>query len=166
MAQLVTGLAALVPQHAARPFGISGGAAVRAPSPLLLEVPRSRLPYEVPPMPKPFADYEWDPTFPGTFKPGQRGENADLDEVLEEWKDKENPACMELPQDQLWQVPLAPPEDILSWLKRIGLLEEEETGQEEDEILGRGDSLLDDEFDLDDPDEDESGGNQESLEMS
>ena len=59
----------------------------------------------------------------------------DLDEVLEEWKDKENPACMELPQDQLWQVPLAPPEDILSWLKRIGLLEEEETGQEEDEIL-------------------------------
>ena len=46
-------------------------------------------------------------------------------------------------------VPLAPPEDILSWLGRIGLLEEEEA-EEEEEISSRGDSLLDDEFDLDD----------------
>ena len=49
------------------------------------------------------------------------------------------------------QVPLAPPEDILSWLKRIGLLEEEKV-EEEEEALSRGDSLLDDEFDLDDED--------------
>ena len=106
------------------------------------------LPYEVPKQEKPFADYEWDDSFPGTFKPGTRGENQDLAEVLEMWKDRENPACMELPQDQLWQVPLAPPEDILSWLNRIGLLAEEDETLEEEKT--RGDSLLEDEFDLDD----------------
>ena len=118
----------------------------------------------MPEMEKPFADYEWDDDYPGTFKPGKRKEGMDLDEVrptrvdsknldnrlsfllrghlrtvvshllrggwsaalvtvlpwdpqpcrsrgsprmpqvLEMWKDKENPACMELPQDQLWQV--------------------------------------------------------------
>ena len=47
------------------------------------------------------------------------------------------------------QVPLAPAEDILSWLERIGLLETEEQVQEEEEALVRGDGLLDDEFDLD-----------------
>ena len=118
-------------------------------APLRLQEPPFPLPYEVPEQEKPFADYVWDPDFPGTFKPGTRGENYDLDVVLEMWKDKENPACMELPQDELWQVPLAPPEDILSWLGRIGLLEEEEA-EEEEEISSRGDSLLDDEFDLDD----------------
>lgn len=107
------------------------------------------LPYNVPEMPKPFSDYEWDPAFPGSFKPGLAGENYDLDVVLEMWEGRENPACMQLPQDQLWQVPNAPPEDILSWLGRIGLLEEEETGKDEEEPLERGDSLLDDEFDLD-----------------
>ena len=64
------------------------------------------------------------------------------------WKDRDNPACAELPQDQLWQVPLAPPEDILSWLGRVGLLEDEE-GEEEEDGGSRSDSLLDDEFDLD-----------------
>ena len=123
-------------------------ARARHAAPTLLEPP-FKLPYDVPPLPKPFADYEWDPSFPGTFKPGTRGENADIDEVLERWKDRDNPACMELPQDQLWQVPLAPPEDILSWLQRIGLLESEAAAGEEEESLGRGDSLLDDEFDLD-----------------
>ena len=49
------------------------------------------------------------------------------------------------------QVPLAPPEDILSWLNRIGLLEEE--GQDEDEGPGGQSSLLDDEFDLDGEDD-------------
>ena len=113
-------------------------------------------------MPKPFADYEWDPEFPGSFKPGTRGENQNLDEVLAEWEGRDNPACMQLPQDQLWQVPLAPPEDILSWLKRIGLLEEEDALQDEEEMLGRGDSLLDDEFDLDEEAMIE-GGEQSSI---
>ena len=119
-----------------------------------LQEPPFPLPYDVPPQPKPFSDYEWDPTFPGTFKPGTaRGENHNLESVLAIWEGKENPACMELPQDQLWQVPLAPPEDILSWLKRINLLEEDAAYQEE-ENLGRSDSLLDDEFDLDSMEED------------
>ena len=52
-----------------------------------------------------------------------------------------------LPQDQLWQVPLAPPEDILSWLSRIGLLQTDEP--EDGDQAPRGDSLLEDEFDLD-----------------
>ena len=113
------------------------------------------LPYELPPQPKPFSDYEWDESFPGSFKPGLRGENYDLEDVLEMWEGRDNPACMELPQDQLWQVPLAPPEDILSWLSRIGLLDNGEAGQDDEENLGRGDSLLDDTFDLDDVDDDE-----------
>jgi hypothetical protein len=75
-----------------------------AHAPACLDVDHAKLPYEVPPLPKPFADYEWDPSFPGTFKPGTRGENQDLDAVLEAWKDRENPACMQLPQDALWQV--------------------------------------------------------------
>jgi hypothetical protein len=122
-----------------------------------MQEPPFPLPYDIPPQPKPFADYEWDDDFPGTFKPGNKGENYNLDDVLEMWEGKENPACMELPQDQLWQVPLAPPEDILSWLKRIGLMEEEETNTEEDGSLARGDSLLDDEFDLDVGENDDSG---------
>lgn len=100
-------------------------------------------------MPKPFADYEWDDDFPGTFKPGKRGENRDLEDVLADWENRDNPACMQLPQDQLWQVPLAPAEDILSWLARIGLLEEEEDEGEQDGVP-RSDGLLEDEFDLDD----------------
>ena len=123
----------------------------RHAAPRLLEPP-FELPYEVPEMPKPFADYEWDPNFPGTFKPGTRGENQDLEQVLKDWEGRDNPACMELPQDELWQVPLAPPEDILSWLSRVGLLAEEETaaGDDEESFGSKGDSLLDDEFDLSD----------------
>jgi len=126
---------------------------------LVMQEPPLPLPYEVPPLEKPFADYEWDDSFPGTFKPGTRGENYDFDTVLEMWDGKDNPACTELPQDQLWQVPLAPPEDILSWLSRIGLLEEEET-REEEEVTARGDSLLDDEYDL------EEGAGIDGLETS
>ena len=103
-------------------------------------------PFEVPPLPKPFSDYEWDDSYPGTMKPGIRKENVDLDEVLEIWKDKENGNVMELPRDQLWQVPLKPPEDILTWLARIGLLDETE---DEDPLARADSSLLDDEFDLD-----------------
>jgi hypothetical protein len=118
-------------------------------TPPRLQEPPFPLPYDVPKMPKPFSDYEWDPTFPGTFKPGMRGENHDLEDVLAMWEGRDNPACMELPQDQLWQVPLAPAEDILSWLGRIGLLEKDEDSAEEEESFNRGDSLLDEEFDLD-----------------
>lgn len=130
------------PRHICQPFS------PRYAPPQLLDQPLP-LPYEIPKMEKPFADYEWDPTFPGSFKPGTRRENRDLDDVLAEWEGKENPACMEMPQDQLWQVPLAPPEDILSWLQRIGLLEDDEAAGEEADFVGRGDSLLEDEFDLD-----------------
>ena len=85
---------------------------------------------------------------PGTFKPGKRSENCDLEDVLKDWEGRDNPSATFLPQDQLWQVPLAPPEDILSWLSRIGLLEEEE--EDGEESMPQGDSLLEDEFDLDD----------------
>ena len=36
--------------------------------------PPFKLPYEVPELPKPYADYEWDDSYPGTFKPGLREE--------------------------------------------------------------------------------------------
>ena len=118
----------------------------------MLESP-FELPYKVPEQPKPFADYEWDDDYPGTFKPGKRMENYDLDAVLEIWEGRDNPACLELPQDMQWQVPLGPPEDILSWLSRIGMLEEEVEVEEADvPVTQRGDSLLDDEFDLDEED--------------
>ena len=70
----------------------------------MLDVDHAKLPYNVPPLPKPFSDYEYDPSYPGSFKPGTRGENQDLDQVLEDWKDRDNPACMQLAQDELWQV--------------------------------------------------------------
>ena len=71
---------------------------------------------------------------------------------MEMWEGRDNPACLELPQDQLWQVPLAPPEDILSWLSRIGLLADDEDA--EDPAAPRNaDMLLDDEYDLDEMDE-------------
>ena len=74
-----------------------------------MQEPPFQLPYDVPKIPKPFSDYEWDPEFPGTFKPGIKNrENYDLEDVLEMWEGRDNPACMQLPQDQLWQVPLAP----------------------------------------------------------
>ena len=120
----------------------------RHAAPRLLEPP-FELPYEVPRQPKPFSDYEWDPSYPGTFKPGLTRENKNLDEVLAAWEGKENPAALQMPRDQLWQVPLAPPEDILSWLGRVGLLKDDDADDNEEENLGGGDSLLDDEFDLD-----------------
>jgi hypothetical protein len=124
---------------------------------LAMQEPPFALPYDVPKYEKPFADYEWDPSFPGSFKPGTRKENYDIDTVFEMWEGKDNPAAMELPQDQLWEVPLAPPEDILSWLKRIKLMDEEDEASEEEEDF-RTDSLLDDEFDLDDVETEEEGG--------
>ena len=147
---LVSGGAAWSPttvQSGARQAAVRG-AAVR-----MQDLPFP-LPYEVPPLPKPFSDYEWDPTYPGTMKPGLRLENQELDDVLEMWKDKENGNVMELPRDQLWQVPLKPPEDILTWLARIGLLDESEDG---DDSTRADSSLLDDEFDLDGSDVAEEG---------
>ena len=70
-----------------------------------MQDPPFPLPYEVPPIPKPFSDYEWDDSYPGTMKPGLRNENRQLDDVLQDWEDKENGNVMELPRDQLWQVP-------------------------------------------------------------
>lgn len=140
-------------------FGPARHARVRTPSrhsPPRAQEPPFPLPYDVPAQPKPYSDYEWDPDYPGTFKPGMRRENAELDEVLDAWEGRDNPACLELPQDQLFQVPLAPPEDILSWLARIGLLSEELP--EEEAALRRGtDSLIDDEYDLEEDDDDGAG---------
>ena len=156
------------PTLSAAPTACAARCAADSPSParrmraplahLVMQEPPSPLPYKVPAYEKPFADYEWDETYPGSFKPGTRSENYDLDVVLEMWEGRENPAAMELPQDQLWQVPLAPPEDILSWLQRIGLMEEKEEGDGEEEENLRTDSLLDDEFDLDEVDVEEDGG--------
>ena len=76
------------------------------------------------------------------------------------WEGRENANMMELPQDELWQVPMPPPEDILSWLNRIGLLQE--TPDEDEESLADS-SLLDDEFDLDDEDSDSKAPLQDSV---
>lgn len=140
---------------------ITGGAsALRVPrstgSParrasVTMQEPPFPLPYEVPPMPKPFADYTWDDDFPGTLKPGKSRENEELDEVLAAWEGRDNPNCMELPIDQLWQVPLAPAEDILSWLDRIGLLSHEDDDEEQVRVAAET-GLLQDEFDLEDSD--------------
>lgn len=116
-----------------------------------MQEPPFPLPYEIPQLPKVYSDYEWDDSYPGTFKPGLRTEMYSLDDVFELWEGKENPACIELRQDQLWAVPTAPPEDILSWLDRIGLLsddEEEGSDDAEEKELSADSSLLDDEFDL------------------
>ena len=119
--------------------------------PRMLEPPFP-LPYEVPPLPKAYSDYEWDDSYPGTFKPGKREEMYSTQDVFDLWEGKENPACIELRQDELWAVPTPPPEDILSWLDRIGLLsdEGEETDDGQEKEITADSSLLDDEFDLED----------------
>ncbi|EOD19330.1 hypothetical protein EMIHUDRAFT_242945 [Emiliania huxleyi CCMP1516] len=96
---------------------------------------------------KVFSDYEWDPDFPGTFKPGLKRENYDFDEVVEMWKDR--------PNENTLHLPLKPPERILDWLARKGLLSEPE--QEGEEGARAESGLLDEEFDLDEADE-EGGG--------
>ena len=83
----------------------------------------------------------------GKLKPGTLKENINLDEAFEMWeglRTQHDGAAA----GQLWQVPM-PPEDIPSWLNRIGLLQE--TPDEDVESLADS-SLLDDEFDLDDED--------------
>ena len=47
-------------------------------------------PYSVPPLQKPYSDYEWDDSYPGTLKPGTLKENIDLDEAFEMWEGREN----------------------------------------------------------------------------
>lgn len=112
------------------------------------------LPFEIPDLPKQYSDYEWDDGYPGTLKPGKREEMYSLEAAFKLWEGKENPACIELRQDELWEVPIPPPEDILSWLDRIGLLSDEV--DEVDEVLEKDfstePSLLEDEFDLEDGD--------------
>ena len=125
-----------------------------------LQEPPFPLPYSVPPLQKPYSDYVWDDSYPGTLKPGTLKENIDLDEAFEMWEGRENANMMELPQDELWQVPMPPPEDILSWLNRIGLLQE--TPDEDEESLADS-SLLDEEFDLDDEDSDSKAPLQDSV---
>ena len=124
---------------------------------LRMQTPPFPLPYDVPDLPKPYSDYEWDDSYPGTLKPGLRGEGTTTEEVIEMWKDKKNGNVMELPRDQLWQVPLKPPEDILSWLDRIGLLD---NSDDDDTPRGTEANLIDDEFDLDALDETEGLGNE------
>jgi hypothetical protein len=66
-----------------------------------------------------------------------------LEKVMEMWKGKELPAATELRADELWEIPLAPPEDILRWLDRIGRLADEDEFE-----LKTISTLLEDEFDL------------------
>ena len=89
-----------------------------AASSLRMQEPPFPLPYEGPAMPNVYSDYEYDPAFPGSLKPGSRIENRELDAVLEDWKDRPNPNCMQLPQDMLIHVPLKPPEEILVRVKK------------------------------------------------
>lgn len=112
-----------------------------------MQEPPFPLPHEGPAMPNVYSDYEFDPDFPGTMKPGNRLENRELSTVLEEWEDRPNPNCMQLPQDMLIHVPLKPPEEILTWLDRRGLLDTEE---DEDVVPARDVGLIDEEFDLED----------------
>jgi len=126
--------------------------ACRTSTPQLLEPPFPHWFYDKQPEQKKYSDYVWDPDFPGTLKPGLKDEQYTLDEVFEMWEGKENPNVMEYPQDEVIQLPLKPPEDILAWLERRGLLDTV-SDDDEDEMTA-SDTLLDDEFDLDDSDDD------------
>jgi len=57
---------------------------------------------------KSFSDYEWDPAYPGTLKPGLRSEMYDIDAVMEMWKDKPNDNVMRLHMDEVGAAPPAP----------------------------------------------------------
>ena len=101
------------------------------------------------PAPRAFSDYEWDESFPGTLKPGLAKDNYDMDEVMQAWEGKEFEAVLELSMDEQFHVPIKPPERILDWLERVGLLsdEDEDAPQPDDEKLSTS-GLLDEEFDL------------------
>ena len=91
-----------------------------------------------------FSDYNWDPNFPGTLKPGTAKENYDLVDVLKDWENKPFDAVMQLSMDEQMHIPLKPPEGSLQWLERTGLLSHEE----DEQIVEGSTGLLDDEFDL------------------
>uniref|UniRef100_A0A7S3TU05 Uncharacterized protein n=1 Tax=Strombidinopsis acuminata TaxID=141414 RepID=A0A7S3TU05_9SPIT len=102
-----------------------------------------------------YSDYIWDPEHPGSFKPGLTRENYNLDDVREMWKDKPNENVMRFPIDEFIHLPLKPPEGILEWLDRKGLLsdDEDESG---DDLSQEDAGMLDEEFDLE-------GGDEEAI---
>ena len=118
--------------------------------------PPFKLPYHVPTLPKPYADYVWDDAYPGTLKPGTREEDWSTDDVFKLWENRDNPNSIQLSSDELWAIPLPPPEDILSWLDRIGLLDDDEDADEGGNLADS--SLLDEEFDLEEGDADSDLG--------
>ena len=75
-------------------------------------------------MEKPFSDYKWDPDHPGSMPPGIAREMYEIEDVEAMWEGRDNPACTEYPSDQYIEDPRKPPEDMLAWLDRIGMLSE------------------------------------------
>ena len=88
-------LAMAVAGGAALNVGYSARGHVRRRGALRLQEPPFPLPYDVPELPKPYADYEPDENYPGTLPPGTRRENYPIDEVMEMWEGKENPNWMQ-----------------------------------------------------------------------
>jgi len=103
--------------------------------------------YEYKEPPKIYPDYEWEDSYPGTLKPGTKKTAHELDDVMAEWEGKENENVMAFPQDELIHIPLKPPEDILAFLARRGILDTADDAAERAPEVA-GDALLDDEFDL------------------
>jgi hypothetical protein len=116
-----------------------------------------KLPYELPKDDRTYADYYWDKDYPGTMAPGMRKEGMPLEEVLEYWEGRENGAVDIYPRDERIDLPIRPPEDIVDWLHRIGLIQEPEEDEDLPGVNLNKDSLLSDEFDLDDVAADSSG---------
>eukprot|EP00962_Isochrysis_galbana_P026391 scaffold8183_cov122-Isochrysis_galbana.AAC.6 len=121
---------------------------------------------------KQFSDYTWDPKHPGSFKPGLTPENYSMEDVMEMWKDKPNDNVMRFTLDEVHiartsrgccqasaaidafiHIPLKPPEGILEWLERKGLLSEEDD-ETIDDFSAEDAGMLDEEFDLEESDED------------
>ena len=88
-------LAMAVAGGAALNVGYSARGEVHRRGALRLQEPPFPLPYDVPELPKPYADYEPDENYPGTLPPGTRRENYPIDEVMEMWEGKENPNWMQ-----------------------------------------------------------------------
>ena len=70
-----------------------GAASVRCACVRNVEPPFPHPFYDDQPLQKTYSDYEWDPDYPGTLKPGTRKEKYDLDEVMLTLPPLRTPLC-------------------------------------------------------------------------
>lgn len=97
------------------------------------------------------ADYEWDPTFPGTLKPGRKLEDCFPLETVLESKVYERMVYEELDMYAINEDVHIPDDDLLAWLSREGRLLGGE--EDDDEEGGKQAGVTEEELDFSEEDD-------------